>query len=139
MRLTKRILEAIIDMANMVEAEGVQAMQGRDDKEAEKDFQAAMDAAQWAAQELAKREAKKRGKMTKPIFRINIWGNWQSGYWWQIIRTDSGSTMHENGPYPGHPLDAKVAAWDDAVVFAEKQGVKLESTENPYRYGKTGV
>lgn len=77
--------------------------------------------------------------MTKPIFRINIWGRWQSGYWWQIIRTDSGSTMHERGPYhEGEHALPKASAWDDAVAYAEKNGVDLETTENPYRWNQWG-
>lgn len=55
-RLTNRILEAIIEMAGMIEADGTDQMQGHtDDKEREKAFDACVDAGSWAAEKINKR------------------------------------------------------------------------------------
>lgn len=55
-KLTVRILEAIIVMANQVEAGGIDEVQGMETVEEQNQvFQDMMDAATWAQQQLAKR------------------------------------------------------------------------------------
>lgn len=61
-KLTKRILEAIITMSGVVEAGAVEDFLGDDGAESRKIYIAACEAGTWAAGELMKREEKKTRK-----------------------------------------------------------------------------
>lgn len=61
MRLTKGILESIIEMAAMIEADGTDQFQGyTSEKEREKAFDSALKAGSWAASTLRKRSVRRR-------------------------------------------------------------------------------
>lgn len=58
MRLTVTILEAIIDMANRVEAGGVEDTFGYDTAENRKSYDDCMKAGAWALQEIGRRKSR---------------------------------------------------------------------------------
>lgn len=62
-RLTRRILEAISEMADMLEADGADAMQGYDtDAEREAAHGACMEAGSWAREQLNRRALKREAR-----------------------------------------------------------------------------
>ena len=59
MRLTKKVLEAIVDMAGQIEADGVEGIQGTEDKEEQEEiYSHCIKAGIWADDQLKKRKLK---------------------------------------------------------------------------------
>ena len=67
---------------------------------------------------------------TRPEFTIRTNGDWCGGYYWEIVRLSTGATIKESGPYHGE--SGRKWAFDDAVDYAFRNDLTLDSEHNPH-------
>ena len=63
----------------------------------------------------------------KVAFTVEVYGNWCSGYFFEIKRKGSERTIKSWGPY-----ESQCKAFEDGLVWCRENDYFLESEENPY-------